>query len=301
MRKAYTSGLEAVCTPVLNPFIEVTTLFVRFEPTCVDIIIEFFEYCGHSVKYMSELINMLLGTGLLINLIKGAELLMTLEQKKKIESHFESATILLDDLEPLKWLELIRSKGFKILLFLFGFLQFLVLAASTYETDIFEIAPGDDTAIFKLILPLLALLTGFCILLFNLKRFNQLIYHFLTSSANPKIFMGKFLLITIALFSIIFFVLTIYIFIPDLIWLNYSIEITLTLLSPFMIYLGAVGMVAGIIFDFYLLIFISALLISVLKWLFWKIATYNKGVFAAILLVVTVMLGFVKVVIGLIM
>lgn len=58
-----------------------------------------------------------------------------------------------------------------------------------------------------------------------------------------------------------------------------------------MIYVGAVGMAAGIVFYFYLLIFISA----VLKWLLWRIATYNKGVFAVVLLVVTIVLGFIKV------
>lgn len=60
--------------------------------------------CGHCGEPMRiGLVDTLLVAGLLINLLKGADLILRKRQKEWLEDRFETLTLRLDDLRPLSW------------------------------------------------------------------------------------------------------------------------------------------------------------------------------------------------------
>jgi hypothetical protein len=249
---------------------------------------------------MEQVLNITLVTGILVNLLQWADLLMSQKQKKKIESGIQSFTIILDDVKPLEWLRLLKSRAIKYFLIAIGLLEFTYLFSILYEESLSEVTEPEVSHFFEYTTSAIALILGFVLLLYLLRKSNRWVYQVLVAEESITKFMLRFLLLTLS--QSILFVLAIFIFIGiegiDNYWLEFAVMIGLFFLSPFLIYAFVIGIVAGLVFYMYAFILIIATIVKVAKWLAWKIADHNKGAVAALTLFITILIGLASISLG---
>lgn len=243
---------------------------------------------------MKTTIIILLTIGILTNLLKGADLLLYSHQKKWVQSKFETLTLWLEYTKPLSWYTKFTSKkGRSILLTFISLLLFYFWSP--------------DLTIGSLsILPWLPVISLAVSLIFLRRYIVRMADWVLGDQSYPFVINRAFILggITAISFNIFWMVIAVALRVmndvtPDIQYVMWIVTVMLVIL----IMMPCIALGAELLFMllcltcivFLLVIFEYAL--KLFRGIAWRIIEYDKGVYAALTLILTIGLGVALVVI----
>lgn len=157
---------------------------------------------------MENGIDIALLIGIIMNLTKGADLILLSSQKKKIQENFEIFTLWLDDIKPITWFKPFTTPKAQKLFLTIGVIQFFIIALIEF---IFKELPA-----FKYNIDTIKTIIMFIGLFFVpqiIKRFGLKISKWLVQHANTFKFVFRYIFIRVFSFSIILFVFRFLVFI----------------------------------------------------------------------------------------
>lgn len=250
---------------------------------------------------MQRTVDILLVIGILVNLIKGADLVLRPHQQKWLQKKFESLALWLDYTKPLKWyMSLVHKKVYSVLFFTAPFIVIaLPLAPSIVKSGIAPLWWGVFVVVFGIIATIVTIASAFGISnleddlpserppfydvlslgqywLINSDSFaQQLLRHLLVVATS----VGLWLIISSTKTNIFGkggFLIEI---------LNGIVFLTFCFITW--------GFAASsfLIIIFVLILLAAEVMLKFFRGLVWRIVEYNKGAFAAIVLIVTIVLG----------
>ena len=236
---------------------------------------------------MKRVVELLFIIGLLINLTKGADLMLRPYQQKWIQSKTETLALWLEYAYPLKWLGKLTTRKAHIVI--------AIIAVALYYSIFFLwVIPSTSISIFERII-----IHG--IGFYALCRSAYLFVKWLLSDDNPVKFVHRFILVLIVLIGIIIGGLIVfYVWIGDetISFRIYELGIIKLIILVVVLSLAIALMIAwlivGIIFPLIILIYLVQTLILLSRAVVWRIVEYNKGVWAALTLLATIVLGSIE-------
>jgi hypothetical protein len=246
-------------------------------------------------------------TGLLVNAVKLADLLLLPSQQKRLQEWSEAVTIRIDDLRPLAWLQGLRTPRASKILLLIGVLEFAVVGITAGTIQAMAGATTRGEQLFQV----LALLLSAAFIPFIVRSVGpQTMKWLLGESEKPFKFIRRYLAllgIGFAVFSTyqaILWALLWLFFHGNRDWFAFSDAVFdarsrehwlllggLGLCWPFFTFFWIVTQVGGLALWCIVLLEAAELILKFLRALAWRIVTYNKGAFAAMTLIVTVLVG----------
>jgi hypothetical protein len=247
---------------------------------------------------MQRTVEILLVIGVLVNLVKGADLLLRPHQQKWLQEKVETTTLWLTYLKPLRFYKTLSKRNSQIVIAViasayYGFLilQLAVIHEAVVTSSIkFFVFPSPGNKLFgDLFLKVVVLGFGIGTIQFAFPAIRWLL-----EGTRFQYFLLKFSLFVFLLlitFGIAIALNAIDSPILKQLILNALILCTLFLLVSLLLVLSA-G-VTVIIYSI-LLLLLEGLLI-LLRGIAWRIAEYNKGAFAAIIVIITITLGITEV------
>jgi hypothetical protein len=279
---------------------------------------------------MSRIIPILLIVGIFVNLIKGGELILRPHQQKWLQDKFDTLTLYLDYTQPLKWLGESKSARKSIITFYGTILLLLIESLGIYW--LFHPSPGRP-GFDRVISVIVIIVMPF--FFWSVYKFGQAelrksksifpvnrlidavemesnIRNWILNSNYPPVWLFKSfltLLMTIICGLAVWFFF--WIGTKLFIWLQTEksfllIIIALLLLTRVMLFVDSILLPIMLVYlsisilncmVFLLSIFLIPfeILVRLLRSIAWRITEYNKGAFAAIILIVTVILGVAEV------
>lgn len=261
------------------------------------------------IALMHTGLNLLLAAGILANLVKGGDLVLRTSQKKALQDRFETLTLWLDDLRPVQWLSYLPmpkpafwwstfSAIFAILALLApdqiagGALAF-VLDLILNSVRALATAQGMEPRFFNPALTAGALLAIPASVLVLVKLSRPLI-GWLVGNGGFWRFLGKMVLFYAGSVAIL----------AAFWWLcrvaggSLLAALALAAAWPFTFIIYFLNTTGMLIVTLYLFIRPFAWLVKFMGAICWRIVEYSQGVFAALLLISTVLLGVVIVVLN---
>lgn len=248
---------------------------------------------------MQRTVEILLAIGILVNLIKGADLILRPHQQKWLQDKFETLTLRLSDTKPLTWFGHITNPVF-----------FWVLALITGFPLAYALG---QPLLFANSLRDLSFYTGLILLsLSSINKANTYAKGFISYIGGTRdkkkgtsysfwTFIKRFLRVSLSLIilcSLIGFAM----YILSSLWLHFSphskpvpklelLRISFIPAWPFIFHFLNILTVCSLIILAAGLLLVTEILLIFIRAVCWRIAEYNKGAFSAIILIVTVSLG----------
>jgi hypothetical protein len=233
---------------------------------------------------MSRVLEILLIIGIVVNLLKGADLILRTHQQKWIQDRFEHVTLWLEDTKPIDWFAKRAKDKVQIALLIF----FIVLDLLALMIVLIHFVKTESNSILAALLFLASVFVNLVIL----KRIALDSRKWLCKSSSYEEFFGGFLKLCAEIFGG-FFLLS-YLrpmirFVPD-----HLINLALLLILPPAVLFLDVWLL-GFLLIFTTIIFnILEIVLKLLRGAAWRIVEYNKGAYAAIILLITIVLGFLE-------
>jgi len=233
---------------------------------------------------MRRLLDLLTTVGILINVAKGGDLLLREHQRKFVQSKAKSVAEYLDKLRPLNWFgKLTTSKTTKILLALLSMILYLGYSLRQGGT---YVAPEE---LWRKIVFFLVMGFTVCVMLalFGYYFYSYVTYPvvgWLLKDNNVRLFLLRFSIITVAYLA--FTCIT-----KDH---AYTAFWKVFLYAMLFVSLVLAWYAGAIILSLMIMIMIAQFLVFLMRALIWRIVEYNRGAWAAIVLIITIILGAVE-------
>jgi hypothetical protein len=247
--------------------------------------------------------------GITLTVCKGAELLLLERQKKWLQEKFESLTIRVDDISPVKWFDTLKSKRAQIVILalsiIVGCALIVSISVDRYSNPFGESERSvgerlNTNPIYILVAWLLSLPFIFKIGV----KVNSWIFEY----KNMLKFLLKYVGYTLATLGLIYLMMFLSLLtgsIVDGVWL-FDVKPGSKGFSVFSVMMVFTAAPLGLMFygnwaiyNFIIAFAFLQLLLNFILWLtkgfFWRVTEYNKGVYAAIILIITVILGVVEI------
>lgn len=243
---------------------------------------------------MAVILNAALALGVIVNLFKGADLILRPPQRKQVQEAVETATLWLEELRPMRWRRhLSTPRGQKVILgiCILECVAGLIIALIRQfeEGGISNVAEG---------LPAMAILVIPIALLIRYGP-RSARWFFEPKSA------WRFILRFAGLWVILFVIIVSREFLPAIIAyffiatgyypLTYGIIFFLCILP--VLYYSAILHIAILIILCTLLIALLEGTLKIIRGVAWRVVEYDKGAYAALALLATIGLGILKIVI----
>jgi hypothetical protein len=254
---------------------------------------------------MNSALNVLLAIGVLANLIKGGDLILRERQKKKLQDRFETFTVWVDDLRPVKWLSYLPNPKPALWWSVFSAIFALIAPAPGLGAALLFVVYLIRDSIVSILqaqrvkasIVGAAMWFGFLLAIpasvLALRKFSRPLIKWLVGDARFWLFLGRLILFyagsvaTLAIFH----------------WICLiggrilPIAIALSVLWPFTFIVYFLDTTGLLIVTLYMLIRPLNWLVKLLGAVCWRVAEYSQGVFAAFLLIATIALGLAKLVV----
>jgi hypothetical protein len=244
--------------------------------------------------------------GLLVNVVKLADLILRPHQQKRLQEWCEGMTVRLEDLKPLGWFQILgTAKASRILLFI-GFLEFFVVALLA------GLAPshGDRISTDIRIVQGLAILLSFASMPYILRRAGPRMMTWLFANQKPWIFVRRYAI------SVVFGLVALFLY-QGLLWLllwiifhnqtslgdffdgidnsrspaRWGLMAGLLLCWPFFTFFWIAIQVGALALWCVVILAIAEGILKLARAIAWRLVEYNKGVFAALTLIATAAVG----------
>lgn len=247
----------------------------------------------------SPIIDSLLIIGVLANIAKGGDLLLRKYQKEWLQDQFESLTLRLDDARPVTWFKaLSRPRPAAIwstfsALFVFGAPTQLLGGALAILLDLWIMSARNIVSMdhsFRVALGV-GLIVAVPVSVIVLWKICPKLVRRLVGNGHGGRFFGRLLILYLASVIIFGTFYGVSIFSKDIVVARCVLALLWPSLLPIFI-LNAAGL---LLVTLLIVLLILRLFFSVLRAICWRIAEYDRGVLAAILLLATVALGIYRV------
>jgi len=258
-------------------------------------------------------LDILLTLGILVNIVKGGDLLLHPQQRRKVQSLFERLHLRLESQRPIKGLQRLISERGQSRLMLVGIGEFLLVVAVDVYLDIWSGESGESVTIggFGVLLCSAAILLSVLSRPLVTRLGGPKLMRWLLADPSFFAFLRRFAVVFIAGIT----VLGIY---QATLWgaaylmgtvdpfdtLELPLEkvglatlvvgVGLLVAFPPFVYFWMLTQVAGAALTMCVLTRLGVLLIKVVRALAWRLAEYNKGARAALVLGTTVVLGLLR-------
>jgi hypothetical protein len=236
---------------------------------------------------MNTTVSTLLIVGVLINLVKASDMILRPHQQKRLQESFERLTLWLEDTKPLNWYKSLTTSKGKYILLALSLPAFMFLAVPRLG-----IGFGVVSAVFYY---------AFLRLIF---RSGLSITNWLLGTRGFASFINRFFLFTaIEAIAFVLFIMTFrltnHLFErgEDAHWLMILALIVLILLLLLLlinILSGAIWLMGWIVVTATATFLLLEILLKVLRGVAWRIVEHNRGVFAAITFIATILLGIAE-------
>ena len=258
-------------------------------------------------------LDTLLALGILVNIVKGGDLLLRPQQRRKVQSLFKRLYLRLESQRPIKGLQRLTSERGQSRLMLFGIGEFVLVVVIDIYLDIWSGESGESFT-----------MGGFGVLLCSAAIFLSVLSRpLVTRLGGPKLmrwlladpsffaFLRRFAVVFIAGIT----VLGIY---QATLWgaaylmgtgdpfdtlelplekvglATFVVGVGLLVAFPPFVYFWMLTQVVGAALTMFVLRRLGVRLLKVVRALGWRLAEYNKGAWAALVLGTTVVLGLLR-------
>ena len=236
-------------------------------------------------------------------------------KKKKVQDNCEYLTLWLEDQNPIEWFQGLSSSRAHRWLLVFGIVEFAVAGVGAFITQRIELSVFVDDKFGRLnviIFQILALAISSLSIPVIVRKLGPRTMKWLLADAKPLVFVRRY----IALVAIGYLIALIYgIFLIGLIWLANpshgifgaieSIFDSKSLASKFYLfgflliwpaftYFWVMVQVGALVLWFVVLLPVLLLLLRLALTFAWRVVEYSKGAYAALLLIVTIILGILS-------
>jgi hypothetical protein len=255
-------------------------------------------------------INVLLAIGIFANLVKGGDLLLRKHQKQRLQETFEAFTVWLDDLRPTRWFALLPRPTPAFWWSVFSSLFALNAGprpaggALTLQLDLIRASLGTlltalPTPEKSLRLSLEVAMIAGCLAaipasIITVRKIGPHLVSWLVGPGRFWPFLGRLLLFYVPSTAVLGLFW-------GLCWLvrgRLILTAIVLLIWPFSFVIYFLNVTGWLIVSLYLFLSLLNLLVKSMTAICWRIAEYSQGVFAALLLIATVILGIAKVALG---
>lgn len=242
-----------------------------------------------------QIIDLALALGILTQITKLGDLLFRENQKKAIQDKTELLTLKLEYAKPLDWFfSIFEKKKLRIILIIVSLLPAALMSLQFYSIG--NEADSGRILLFTVLSSAVLLIPTWL----GFKYYGLKILNWMTKGKKWLVFISRYLAFVFGfVLAIMPFQLIILIPIfneqePNMVF--YIIYSSVMILSGAMMVWWVIT-VAGYFFIAYrLVLFVLEYCFKATTWLLWRIIEYNKGVIAAVTLIITVLLGIVSLV-----
>lgn len=255
-------------------------------------------------------LDTLLALGILVNIVKGGALLLRPQQRRKVQSLFERLHLRLDSQRPIKGLQRLASERGQRRLMLVGIGEFLLVVGVDVSLDIWS---GESATIgsFGVLLCSAAILLSVLSLPLVTRLGGPKLMGWLLGDLSFFAFLRRFAVVFIAGITVLgiyqatlrgaaYLMGTVDPF--DTLELPLEkvgpatlvVGIGLLVAFPPFVYFWMLTQIAGAALSMCVLTRLGVLVLKVVRALAWRLAEYNKGAWAALVLGTTVVLGFLR-------
>ena len=262
---------------------------------------------------LSHVLDVALVLGIFINLVKAGDLFLRPHQQARVQSFFEDLTLRVEDVRPIEWLGRLATPRAHLVLVLIGVVEFLsVMAAVAGIPDSRgnALAPlGSNAFVFQVA----SIICSIPALALTAKRHGPPLVAWLLGPPPIQGIVRRFLktlalgFLALALYEFILFGLVV------LLWgwepfdsldLSFGrggpgvlvIGVGLLLVWPAFVWFWVITQVGGLIIWAVIWVRLLEVILKVVRALCWRIVEYNKGAWAAVVLIITGILGLAKLV-----
>lgn len=247
---------------------------------------------------MNKVLEILLIIGIFANLLKGADLLLRRKQQDWIQEKFEILTLRLDYTRPLDWYTGFKSRKAR--------LSFIIASSLLYfSLDIsISLINWNQVTVYWLLLRVLVISWITWQFIDRTKREHPLIKFILSGErfnlflSRPCLILAMGIAINIALATLLiaFFLSYISGELVGCIILLYSELFILGLFLTFMpiIEIEMLAVLSLLVLLTSVILLISEALLRIIRGIAWRIVEYTKGAYAAIVLLITVVLSILE-------
>jgi hypothetical protein len=236
-------------------------------------------------------VDVLLIVGLILNFVKAGDLILRPHQLKWFQDRFEHMTLWLDFTKPLKALKTLTSDDGRLALLVLGYVPAIFVLAATQAPQASE--PKGISLITYL---------NFGILIFLIKK-GLPITRWLFGDGRVTSFLKRFMLLSIGqLVALVCLVLSVrlIVYLSDhsnehfLLGALFVVDILVLLaLALLNLVYSTIWLACFLTIVASSILLIFEILLRFARGIAWRIVEYNKGAFAAIVLIVTVALGLI--------
>lgn len=257
---------------------------------------------------MEKGIDIALIIGVILNLSKGADLILLPKQKEWVQEKFENLTIWLDDIKPISWFQVFTTLKAQKIFLIIGIIEFLLIPVIAY----FFQDPFPTEAKSFQGFQIVALLIGFATLPFARNKMGLIITGWLVKHKSSIKFIFRFIIFIVVgyLFFIIYQIIAmgiVYLISSEPTYFGAFSKIfefssiesklirgSILLVWPIFTLFFVIAQTFGLLVYITIFIYLIELILRVLRGVFWRLVEYNKGAFSAVILVVTIVLSIYK-------
>lgn len=269
-------------------------------------------YTTAMLASLGKALDVVFVIGLLVNTIKLADLALRPHQQKRLQEWSEAMTIRLDDLKPLAWFQMFgKPKAWRILLFI-GLAEFFAVALIAIFAQVHEEQVRSDIYIVQA----LAILASLVSIPYIVRRAGPRLMNWLFASQRPWIFIRRYCGLIAGGF-------TTFIVYQMLLWLvlwlifhkqasfgdffdgmddphspaHWGLVSGLLLCWPVFTFFWIAVQVGGLALWAVVFLGFAEFILKLARAIAWRLVEYNKGVFAALTLIVTAAVGIIDLIV----
>jgi hypothetical protein len=247
---------------------------------------------------MGHIIEILLVAGILANVLKGAELILRPHQQKWVQTKVEYMTLWLEYSKPLEWFRRITRKQIQIIAIVIILVIFLfILSDLLMRWGIFF---SRDDKLTMAIMLFFVLINGL-IPVIALTVYGSKFLYWLYSEGKFLVFLRKYfsfaVLSSMALFLLFHVIKWIASYLnptEKITGINFHLLMACIVAGIFLciFYIAfVISVLCLFIIITQIILFVAEVILIALRAIAWRVSEYNKGAFAAVILVFTILLG----------
>jgi len=256
-------------------------------------------------------LDVALALGVFINLVKAGDLVLRPNQQARVQAWIEDLTLRVEEIRPIGWLERMTSTRAHVVLVLIGVSEFLLVYFLILLVNAGKASAHAPVGSNAFVMNLAASLCSVPALVLTATRYGQPFVAWLVGPPPVRGVTRRFLK-TIALGFLVLVIYEAILFgLVDLLWGEGPFDAMdlpmgqggpgiwvlgggLLVIWPVFTWFWVITQVGGLIMWAVAGVRLFEILLKAIRALCWRVVEYNKGAWAAVVLIITVVLGLAK-------
>jgi hypothetical protein len=258
-----------------------------------------------------HMLDAALALGVLINLVKAGDLVLRPNQQARVQAWIEDLTLRVEEIRPIGWLERLTRPHAHVVLVLVGVFEFVLVLLLVTLVPAGKTAALGPVGSNVFVMQLVAIVCSVPALVLTAKRYGPPFVAWLLGPAPVRGVTRRFLktlvlgFLVLGLYEVILFGLVFFLW-GDVPFDAMELPIGeggpgiwvlgggLLVVWPAFTWFWVITQVAGLILWAIVGVRFFEMLLKWIRALCWRVVEYNKGAWAAVVLIITIMLGVAK-------